>query len=78
MLEGALAGALNYGAIGQRIAEWDTEFDDARTSFNGSENDFACGREVGIAAGYVGDERWFAFKVKWHASFVITYLLVSI
>ena len=78
VLEGAFAGTLDYGTIGQRIAEWDAEFDYARACFNGSENDFACGGKIGVTAGYIGDERRFAFEVKRHGSFVISYLLVSI
>ena len=66
VLEGALAGALDDRPIGERIAERDSEFDDARSGFDGGENDFARGGEVGIAAGYVCDERGFAFEVEGH------------
>ena len=70
VLEGALAGALDDGSIGERIAEGNAEFDDACACFDGGENDFACCGEIGIAAGYVGDERGFVIEVKGHESIV--------
>ena len=55
VFERPLAGALNYGAIGERIAERDSEFDDACARVDGCEDDLFCGGEIGIAASYVGD-----------------------
>ena len=56
MLERALAGALNHGTVGERVAEGDAELDDARTGLDRREDDVARGREVGIAASYVSHE----------------------
>ncbi len=70
MLEGALAGALNHWSIGERVAEGNAEFDDACSCFNGRENHIAGGCEVGIAAGYVSDERRLRFEVEGHRSIV--------
>ena len=66
VFECALAGALDDGTIRKRIAERNAEFDDTCARFNGRENDFARGREIGISAGYVGDERRLAFEVEGH------------
>ena len=70
LLEGTLAGPLDYGAVSKRIAERNSKLDDARACFDGGENDFACGGEVGIAAGYIGDESGFRLEVKGHESIV--------
>src|ERR1039458_2390298 len=70
VFERPLTGALNHRAIGERIAEWDSEFDYTRTCVDGGEDDLASSREVGIAAGYIGDERWLVFEVKGHESIV--------
>ena len=51
------AGPLDHRPVGHRVAEGDAEFDDIRTGINCREDDIARGREVGIAAGDVGDER---------------------
>ncbi len=66
MFKRPLACALNDRAIGERIAEGNTQLNNARTRINGCQDDFTCGGEVGIAAGYVGDERWFIFEMKGH------------
>jgi len=57
VLEGPLAGALDDRAIGERIAEGDAELNHARTRVDGRQNDLTRSGEVGVAAGYVGDER---------------------
>jgi hypothetical protein len=66
VLQGSFAGTLDDGSVGNRIAERDAEFDDGGARVDSGEDDFARGGEVGIAAGYVGDERWFVVKVKRH------------
>src|SRR5882762_10270597 len=66
LLKRPLAGALDDRAIGERIAEGDTQFNHTRTRVDGGGDDFASRREVGVAAGYVGDERWLIFKMKGH------------
>ena len=68
--ERALAGALNDWSIGEGVAEGNSEIDHACTCFDGSENHIACGGEVGIAAGYVGDQRGLRFEVEGHKSIV--------
>ena len=70
VLEGALAGALDDWSIGERVAEGNSEFDHACTCVDGCENHIACGDEVGIAAGYVDDQRRLAFEVERHKSIV--------
>ena len=77
MLKGALAGALNDWSIGERVAEGNAEFDDACSCFNGRENHIAGGCEVGIAAGYVSDERRLRFEVEGHRSIVDCGLISS-
>jgi hypothetical protein len=66
-----LAGALDDWAIGERITERDAEFNYARAGVDGSANDVACGGEVRVAAGYVGDERGFVFEMKGHVELLI-------
>jgi hypothetical protein len=66
VLKGALAGALDNGSIGDRIAEWDAKLDSARARFDGGEDHVARGGEIGIAAGDVGDEGGFRFEVEGH------------
>src|ERR1700739_4262626 len=68
MLEWPLAGALDYGAIGERVAERNTEVNDARARFDSRENHFARRGQIGIAAGYVSDEGRLAFEVEGHKS----------
>ncbi len=51
------AGALDYRPVGHRIAEGNPEFDDVRARINGCQRDVTRGREIGIAAGEIGDER---------------------
>ena len=52
-----LAGALDNGSVGHRITERHSEFDHARAGFDRGEHDVSRGREIGIAAGDVGDQR---------------------
>ena len=47
VLHGALAGALDDGAVGERIAEGDAELEDVRARINGGDGDVVGGREVG-------------------------------
>ncbi len=54
--DGAMAGALDDGAIGERIAEGNTEFEDVGAGIDGGERDGARGGEVGVADGEVDDE----------------------
>jgi len=54
--QGALGGALDGGAVGERIAEGDAEFDDVGASFRESADKFVHGFEGGIASGDVGDD----------------------
>ena len=70
MFKGPLAGALNNGTIGERIAEGNSEFDDARARLDRGEDDFSRGGEIGIAAGDVSDEGGFVFEVERHGSIV--------
>jgi hypothetical protein len=55
VFECALAGSLDDWAVGDWVAEGDTEFDGAGASFDGRENNFARGGEIRISAGNVGD-----------------------
>lgn len=55
MFERSLAGALNDGSIGERIAKRNAKFNHARACVDGCEDDVARGGKVGIAAGHVGD-----------------------
>ena len=70
VLEGALAGTLDYGTIGERIAEWNAEFDDACAGLDACEDNFSCCGEIGVAAGDVGDEGGLIFEVEGHGSIV--------
>ena len=56
LVDGALAGALDDGAVGEGIAEWDAEFEDVGAGVDGGESDVVRGGEVGVADGEVGDE----------------------
>ena len=58
--EGALGGALDCGAVGERIAERDAEFDDIGAGFGEGEDKFVRGVQCGIACGDVGDDAEFA------------------
>ena len=51
-----LAGALDYRAVGDRIAERHAQLDHIRTGANGRKCDVARSVEIRIAAGDVGDE----------------------
>ena len=51
------AGALDHRPVGHGIAERNTQFDDIRAGFNGGESDVSRGREIGIAASEIGDQR---------------------
>lgn len=55
LLQCPLAGTLDYGAVGDGIAEWNSQLDDRRACIDGGKDDVARAGEVGIAAGYVGD-----------------------
>lgn len=70
VFKSSLAGALDDRAIGERIAERDSEFDHARACVDGCEDDFARGGKVGIAAGYVGDELGLGLEMKRHEGIV--------
>ena len=54
--DGALAGALDDGAVGEGIGERDAELEDVGAGVDGGERDVAGGGEVGVAGGEVGDE----------------------
>ena len=58
--QGALACALNDGAIGDGIAEGYAEFDHVGARFGGCEDDFFAGFERRVACGNVGDDSEFA------------------
>src|SRR5260370_40300915 len=64
--ERPLAGALDNRTIGERIAEGDTQLNHTRPRIDSSQYDLARGSKVGVAAGYVGDERWLVFEMKGH------------
>ena len=66
VLHGALAGALDDGAVGEWIAEGDAEFEDVRARVNCGDRDVVSGREVGVADGDVGDEAGFAGETDRH------------
>ena len=70
VLERALAGALDNGTIGERIAEGHSEFDDACARFDRGEDHFARGVQIGIAAGDVGDEGGFVLEMEGHERIV--------
>ena len=70
VLQSAFAGALDHGTIGERIAEWNAEFDHARAGVDGGEDDLPRGGEIRIAAGYVGDEGRLVFEVEGHEGIV--------
>src|SRR6202521_1171297 len=61
-----LAGALDDRAVGERIAEGDTQFNYTRTRIDGCEDDIARGGEVGVATGHVGDKGGFVVEVEGH------------
>src|SRR5579871_3767676 len=71
MLQSSLASALDHRAIGDRIAEWDAQFDHIRASRNRRENDLACSRQVGIATGNVDDQRRLVVESQRHEKFAI-------
>ena len=54
--DGAFAGALDDGAVGEWIAEGHAEFDHVGAGVDGGQRDLAGGREVGVAGGEVDDE----------------------
>ena len=56
MLQRALAGPLDHRPVGHRIAERNAQFDHVRAGVDRGQHDVARGREIGIAAGDVGDE----------------------
>src|SRR5580698_1865377 len=56
VLYGALAGALDDGAVSERIAEGDAELEDVRARVNGGDGDVVGSGEVGVAYRDVGDE----------------------
>lgn len=58
--ESAFRGALDGGAVGERIAEGNAKFDDIGARIRESENKFVRGGESGIAGGDVGDDAEFA------------------
>src|ERR1700730_13573965 len=60
--EGALGGALNGGAVGERIAEGDAEFDDVGAGFGKCEDELQRGVERRIPGGNVGDDAELAFR----------------
>src|SRR5450755_848850 len=66
MFKRPLTGTLDDRPIGEWIAEGNSQLNHARTRVDGSEDDLACSGKIGIAAGYVGDERGLVFKVKGH------------
>ena len=59
-------GALDHRAVRHRIAERNAELDDVRARINRGESDVARGREIGIAASEIGDERWLMLERKGH------------
>jgi hypothetical protein len=71
MFKRPLAGALDDRPIGERIAEGDAQFNHARTGIDSRKDDLTRGGEIGVAAGYVSDERWPFFEMKGHRNLVI-------
>ena len=66
MREGALAGALDDGTVGERIAEGNAQLEDVRARVDGGHRDVVRRREVGIADGEVGDEAGLAGEMDRH------------
>ena len=56
VLQCSFASPLNNRTIGERIAERHAQLNNPCARPNRGQRDFACGREIGIAAGDVGDE----------------------
>ena len=60
--ESAFAGALNDGAVGERIAEGHAEFDHVRARIDGLKHDGARGIERGIAGGDIHHQARFVIE----------------
>src|SRR6266568_3944285 len=58
--QGTFGGALDGGAVGERIAERDTEFDDVGASFRKFQDKLLCGIQGRIASGDVRHDAEFA------------------
>ncbi len=57
------------GPSASSIAERNAQLNHTRVRIDGCQNDLTLGGEIRVAAGYVGDERWFIFEVKRHGGF---------
>ncbi len=66
--DGALAGALDDGAVGEWVAERDAKLDDVGAGVDGGDGHVAGGREVGVARGEVDDKAGFVREVQRHWS----------
>src|SRR6266478_3456454 len=70
MLQGPLTGPLNHRAVREGITEGHAQFNDPCARLNRRQGDFARGREIGIAAGDIGDKSGLAIEVKWHEGYL--------
>ncbi len=61
-----MAGALNDGPVGERIAEGHAKFEDVGAGINRRERDGACGSEVGIADREIDDQAGAVRKANGH------------
>ena len=61
-MDGAIHGALNDGAVGERVAEGNAELNDVSAGINGGYGDVARGGDRGIACGEIDDETGLVLK----------------
>ena len=62
----SFAGALDHRSVRHRIAERNAQFDHIRAGVNGRESDVPRGREIGVAASEIGDERRMVLEAQRH------------
>ena len=74
-VNGAVHGALNDGAIGERIAEGNAELDDVSTGVDGGNGDVAGGGDGGVAGGEIDDEAGFGLKRRGNLGSALSYSL---
>ena len=51
------AGPLDHGSVGHGVAERNTQFNHIRAGFDRGKSDVPRGREIGVAASEIGDQR---------------------